>query len=927
MILNHLFTERAWLVYNTLCPTARESGPATIESLLRGFELPVNPVVLEKALPYEEANRSIDHLEIAARQLNLDAEQQLVPPDYVLAPDSDTLPAVVVVRQLNGRTKFVLLWRRHGSLLQIMDPTEGRRWVQADQFLNEIYSYTTAVSSQDWIDWARSPEFQKYLSHKLQRLEFTEKDADTLLNEALSQDSWYALAALDAATRLITTGIRTEIFTANQLARETLKDLFDKAKQLDTSEWSEKAISYLNEIIPLPYWSALPLPDEAGDPNENISETRHILVRGAIVLRVSGPLDSSSEDPDALADDTDEQGIDIGHPDLVSEKTAEQVDRQLWNILWKDGLFTSNVLLAGIIMAALGVTIEVVLFQGLMQLGGYLNLFSQRIGAMVAIVAFLVILFILEMSITSTSLHLGRRLETRLRIAFLEKIPRLRSEYFYGRSTADLVNRAYAIQQVRHVPNIALDIIRLTFQALFIALGLIWLNGSNIVFITIGLLSMASLMYIFAPSIGKWSFQQRIQINKLLGVPLDAFLGSMPLTTHGAEQMLRRVYESNLVPWMKTSNAYGQTITLAQTLVALVYTVFSVSVIFTYINQSGDINNLLLLTYWALIFPDVLRKLATVAIAYPFQRAIATLVFEQIHAPEEFDDQVDTEKSSNADRPSDETAPVTAATISLNNVSVAIEGNPILQDVDLHITSGDHIGIVGPSGAGKSTLVGLLLGFYQTTTGALHINGEPLNLETLKQLRQQTAWVDPGIQLWDRSFLDNIEYGLEESNSRPLMSTIDQADLYKLLQQLPDGLKSPLGEAGGFISGGEGQRVRLGRAMMRQDIQLVILDEPFRGLDRPKRRELLDRARQYWKDATLICITHDVGEIRAFERVLVVEDGRIVEDGSPEALATEETSRYAEFLKAEEATQEGLWAATNWRRLWLDEGTLQETNT
>jgi ABC-type transport system involved in cytochrome bd biosynthesis fused ATPase/permease subunit len=154
---------------------------------------------------------------------------------------------------------------------------------------------------------------------------------------------------------------------------------------------------------------------------------------------------------------------------------------------------------------------------------------------------------------------------------------------------------------------------------------------------------------------------------------------------------------------------------------------------------------------------------------------------------------------------------------------------------------------------------------------------------------------------------------------------IEAADLRRLLEKLPDGLQTRLGEGGALVSGGEGQRVRLGRAMLRPGARLVILDEPFRGLDRERRRELLRRARAWWCDATLLCITHDVGETLDFERVLVVEDGRIVEDGAPRELAAR-PSRYHDLLEAEEAVRTGLWASAEWRRLWLEGGRLGETD-
>jgi ATP-binding cassette subfamily B protein len=126
------------------------------------------------------------------------------------------------------------------------------------------------------------------------------------------------------------------------------------------------------------------------------------------------------------------------------------------------------------------------------------------------------------------------------------------------------------------------------------------------------------------------------------------------------------------------------------------------------------------------------------------------------------------------------------------------------------------------------------------------------------------------------------------------------------------------------VSGGEGQRVRLGRAMLRQNVRLVILDESFRGLDRERRRELLARTRRLWPGATLLCITHDIHATLSFERVLVVEDGRIVEDGRPRKLSRSD-SRYRRLLDAEETVRKTLWSGVDWRRLTLDKGQLSES--
>ena len=258
-------------------------------------------------------------------------------------------------------------------------------------------------------------------------------------------------------------------------------------------------------------------------------------------------------------------------------------------------------------------------------------------------------------------------------------------------------------------------------------------------------------------------------------------------------------------------------------------------------------------------------------------------------------------------------------------------GHTVLHDINLTIGTGEHVALVGASGAGKSTLVGLLLGWHRPAQGKVWINGAPLTGELLAALRQQTAWVDPAVQVWNRSLWENLHYGTLPSpttggDNPALAQVMEQADLYSMLESLPNGLQTSLGEGGGLVSGGEGQRVRLGRAMARPDVRLAILDEPFRGLDRAKRRQLLRNARIHWHNATLLCVTHDVGETQQFDRVLVMENGQIVEDDTPQALTAKPDSLYYRLLQAEDAVRTGMWQGAQWRHLQMEEGKLQEVS-
>jgi len=319
------------------------------------------------------------------------------------------------------------------------------------------------------------------------------------------------------------------------------------------------------------------------------------------------------------------------------------------------------------------------------------------------------------------------------------------------------------------------------------------------------------------------------------------------------------------------------------------------------------------MTYWVLNLPALAYELALVAREYPAHRSTVLRLLEPLGAVESRDD-----TSSDVAR---EVSPEAGIRIDADRVAVRVAGNSVLEGIDLHVAAGSHVAIVGPSGAGKSTLVGMLLGWYRPAVGELLVDGVPLQGPQIDLLRRETAWVDPTVQIWNQPMVDNLLYGSDGAVG-PLTRVLESAALMGVIAKLPGGLATPLGEGGALLSAGEGQRVRLGRAMMRQQARLVILDEPFLGLERDRRRTLLGQSRQRWAGKTLLYVTHDVTETRGFDRVLVMERGRIVEDGEPLLLAQMASSRYRRLLLAQDMVHSRLTTGAEWRRIRLESGRL-----
>jgi ATP-binding cassette subfamily B protein len=321
----------------------------------------------------------------------------------------------------------------------------------------------------------------------------------------------------------------------------------------------------------------------------------------------------------------------------------------------------------------------------------------------------------------------------------------------------------------------------------------------------------------------------------------------------------------------------------------------------------------LLLAYWALKLPALGTEIATIAGQYPEHRNVVLRLLELLTAPEE-------EGPLSSEGREEERSRAGGVELVFESASVRSGGHWILRDVDLRIEAGSQVAVVGRSGAGKSTLLGLILGWHRPATGQVRVDGQPLDRARVARLRRETAWVDPAVQIWNRTLLDNVLYGNQNGSlGDTIAAVVEKAELRPLLQVLPDGHQTKLGESGALVSGGEGQRVRLARAFARRHPRLAVLDEPFRGLDRSQRSALLASARRIWAGATLLCVTHDIQETRSFDRVVVVEGGRVVEDGHPAQLESREGSRYRAML-AEERAARKLWASHGWRRLRLLSG-------
>jgi len=588
---------------------------------------------------------------------------------------------------------------------------------------------------------------------------------------------------------------------------------------------------------------------------------------------------------------------------------------ELLRLLRADGLLAPAVLVSALGLAAAGVLVEALVFRGLLHVWSDLGLARQRLAATGAVLLFLTALALLEIPLAAGVLRLGRKLELRLRVAFLSKIPRLPDRYFHSRLASDMAERSHSLHQIRELPEIG----RLALHALFgLALtvaGIAWLDPPSAPLACVLAIVSVALPLGAQSLLVERDMRARTHVGALSRFYFDALLGLVPIRCHRAERAIRREHEALLARWARASIALQGALVGVEGLQFVCGFGLAAWIVLSHAARGGDASVVLLLVFWALHLPALGQSLALALRQYPEVRNLTLRLLEPLGAPEDV-------QATGAPPASTSSSPGTR--IALDGVSVRAAGHEILADVRLEIGAGEHVAIVGPSGAGKSTLVGLLLGWHRASAGEVTVDGAPLDAARIAWLRERTAWVDPAVQIWNRSLLDNLHYGGPGADGAAIGRALELAEMRKLVERLPDGLQTSLGEGGALVSGGEGQRVRLGRALLRQDVRLVILDEPFRGLDRGQRARLLAAVRSEWRDATLVCITHDVSDAASFDRVLVVEHGRIVEDGAPAELTRHPDSRLRALLDIERELRDGLSSARSWRRLRLDDGRVAE---
>jgi ATP-binding cassette subfamily B protein len=594
------------------------------------------------------------------------------------------------------------------------------------------------------------------------------------------------------------------------------------------------------------------------------------------------------------------------------------------------GWLLPTVAALAICAAAFGTVLEALLFRGLIDLGRHLQSTAERLIAIGSLLLFLATLLALDWPAALGLCRLGRELEFALRARLLLTVPRPGDGDLQARSISDLALRAHWLELLRQLPETAGHCLHLVSSVLVTGTAIVWVypgSGLLVLTMTIAACGVPSLFLLW---MGERDLRFREMSAALGAFFLDALLGCRAIRAHCAERTMGAAQGLQLRHWAAAGLHRQALFVRAEFLQMAITFACTVALVFRQTSAAHNPAGLLLLIYWSISIPVVGQELAAAARTLPAMRNTLLRFLELIHstadavAPMPIARGIAASTRGISARASGSGARTRGVKVEFDDVCVVLGGRTLLEHVTLRAAPGEHIGIVGVSGAGKSSLVGCLLGWHEPASGAVSVDDAPLDRARLERLRRETAWIAPQVHLFRTTLYENLRYGNGGAGAMSIQEAVDAAELSAILQCAPEGLQMPIGEGGSLVSGGEGQRIRSARALRRSGVRLIILDEPARGLGRDQRRRMLAQIRARFAHATLFCITHDVSDTLGLDRVLIVERGRIAEQGSPRLLARAPRSRYRCLLDEERAVARSLWGHAVWRRLRLCAGSLIE---
>jgi subfamily B ATP-binding cassette protein MsbA len=440
--------------------------------------------------------------------------------------------------------------------------------------------------------------------------------------------------------------------------------------------------------------------------------------------------------------------------------------------------------------------------------------------------------------------------------------------------TGELMSRTASDTQLveRGVSTVIGDLAREPFVLLAAIVTLLALDA-RLALISLILFPLCILpVAILGRKVRRFAREGQARLGDLASVQQETITGSRVVKAFGREEDEKRRFGRFAREVFRRQVRVTRARAAVTPIVELV-SILTFAALLFYARSAGmDLGVLLLFLGMLVLMYDPTKKLSRLHLGIQQAAAASDRIFEILDM-----------EISVADRP--EATPFTGEVeeICFENVSFRYGEEPVLQDVRLDVKAGECIAFVGSSGSGKTTLVGLLPRFYDVTKGRVTVNGTDIRDLTLESLRRCIGLVTQETVLFNRSVFENIAYGLPDALREAVEKAAHQAHADEFIRALPRGYETIIGERGSRLSGGERQRLAIARAMLRNP-PILILDEATSALDSESERHVQAALDKLMEGRTVFAIAHRLSTIQHADRICVLKDGRIIEEGTHESL-------------------------------------------
>ncbi|NIB42857.1 lipid A export permease/ATP-binding protein MsbA [Pseudomaricurvus alkylphenolicus] len=502
---------------------------------------------------------------------------------------------------------------------------------------------------------------------------------------------------------------------------------------------------------------------------------------------------------------------------------------------------------------------------------------SQRVVIPLVIVGIYLVrgigFFVGNYFIARVSLGIVHQLRTEL----FNRLTVLPGEYFDRNNSGHLISRiTFNVTQVTQAATDALKVlIREGFTVIGLLIYLFWKDWKlTLVFLVVAPF-IGGLVAVVGKRLRKLSSRIQVTMGNVTQTSSEMINGYRVMRSFGGEDYERQRFEDasrgNFRQNLKlvTTSSFATPVLqliVAAAMGALVYLAM------TFMNTDNAGAFVAYITAAGLI-PKPVRQLSEVNAKIQKGIAAAESIFEQLdELAEEDEGELNVARARGA--------------IQIRDLSFSYnedDGN-VLHDINLDIQPGETVALVGRSGSGKTTLASLIPRFYHHGRGDILLDGQPVQAYTLASLRRQIALVNQDVTLFNDTVARNIAYGdLADKTDAEIRAVAESANATAFIEQMPDGFDTVIGEDGTRLSGGQRQRLAIARALLK-DAPILILDEATSALDTESERSIQNALEEVMKGRTTLVIAHRLSTIENADKIVVMEAGRVVEQGSHQAL-------------------------------------------